>query len=210
MGSAGLVTDSATPPAVMDALTAIRARRSISRLVEPAPTDDELRLILEAGAVAPDHLELRPFRFVVLRGSAKEAFGAVLASAYESRCAAKNADPVVAALEKERTKLGRAPLVVIVGVRRADSDKVPFTEQLAAGAAAAENILVAATALGYGSMWRTGEPCYDQAVKQELGFRPDDEVLGFLYIGTPAEGKAKPPHLPDLDPLLIEWLPPGP
>ena len=193
----------------MDALDAIRARRSISRLVEPAPSDDELRTILESGAVAPDHLELRPWRFVVLRGDAKERFGKVLLAAYESRCAARGLEPQAAAQEKERTKLGRAPLVVVVGVRRIDHDKVPFGEQFAAGAAAAENMLVAATALGYGSMWRTGDPCYDDMVKAALGFGARDEVLGFLYIGTPAEGKAKPPRIPDLTGLVHEWSPVG-
>lgn len=193
----------------MDALEAIRARRSISRLVGPAPTEEELRLILESGAVAPDHLEVRPWRFVVLRGEAKDAFGAVLVDAYEARCAAKATEPHAAAVEKERTKLGRAPLVVVVGVHRVPHDKVPFKEMVAAGAAAAENMLLAATALGYGSMWRTGDPCYDDAVKAALGFAPDDELLGFLYIGTPAEGKAKPPHVPNLDGLVAEWAPPA-
>ncbi|MBV9666430.1 MAG: nitroreductase family protein, partial [Actinobacteria bacterium] len=68
-----------------DALEVIRARRSIGRLTEPAPSEEELRQILEAGAAAPDHGELMPWRFIVLRGDAKDAFGEVLVDAYVAR-----------------------------------------------------------------------------------------------------------------------------
>ena len=57
-----------------DALEVIRARRSIGRLTEPAPSDAELTQIFEAAVAAPDHGELRPWRFIVLRDAAKEAF----------------------------------------------------------------------------------------------------------------------------------------
>ena len=70
----------------MDALDVLFARRSIGRLTEPAPSPDELDTILRAAAAAPDHLELRPWRFVVLQGDAKVDFGKVLAAAYAARC----------------------------------------------------------------------------------------------------------------------------
>src|SRR4029077_1375135 len=97
-----------------DALEVIQARRSIGRLTEPAPSDDELRRILEAAAAAPDHGELRPWRFIILRGDAKDAFGEVLADAYLARVRAIGASPTDGQLKKERTKLGRAPIVVVV------------------------------------------------------------------------------------------------
>ena len=186
-----------------DALDAVFARRSVSRLTEPAPDDDQLRVILEAAAAAPDHGELRPFRFVVLRGAAKDAFGQVLVDAYRSRVP----DPQPAALEKERTRMDRAPLVIAVGAVRQDDKTIPWVEQRDAAVAAAENALVAATALGYASMWRTGDPCYDDAVKAALGFGPDDAVVAFLYVGTSAPGKEKPARRPDLAGLVTEWRP---
>jgi nitroreductase len=190
----------------MDALDAIFARRSVGRLVEPAPSDDHLRVLLSAAAAAPDHGELRPVRFVVLRGGAKDAFGAVLASAYQARCAAAGVEPDPAKLEKDRTKLGRAPLVVMVAAARQPSDKIPFEEQENAAAAAAENLLLAATALGYGSMWRTGPEAYDPDVKAALGLAADDAIVGFVYLGTPA-GEIKPARVPDLDGIVTDWKP---
>lgn len=177
-------------------------RRSISRLAQPGPSDDELRRMLTAAASAPDHGELRPWKFVVLRGEAKDRFGEeVFVPAYRARCP----DPAPTALEKERTKLGRAPVVVVVAAVRRPSDLIPWEEQFAAAAAAAQNLLLAATAEGYGSMWRTGDQAYDPQVKAALGLRDEDAVVGFVYLGTVPEGKEKPPRDPDLDGLVEYW-----
>ena len=192
----------------MNALDALFARRSIGRLTAPAPSPEEVATILRAAAAAPDHLELRPWRFVVLEGEPKVAFGAVLAEAYLARCEARGEEPHPAKEAKERTKLGRAPLVLIVcAVHKGDA--VPFIEQFASAAAAAQNALLAATALGYGSMWRTGDPAYDPNVAAALGLATTDAIVGFLYIGTPHEGGAKPPHNPQIDDLVYAWTTTG-
>lgn len=191
----------------MDAIDAMLARRSIGRLTEPAPTDDQLTEILEAGAAAPDHDCLRPWRFIVLRGEAKDAFGEVLAAAYLDRIRAAGGEPTDGQLRKERTKLGRAPVVVVVAAAHQHADHIPFIEQYAAAAAACQNILLASTALGFGSMWRTGDVAYDPSIKRALGLTEHDEVAGWLYIGTPADGSAKPPNEPTLDGLVTHWSP---
>lgn len=180
-------------------------RRSIGRLTEPAPTDEELHEMLRAAAAAPDHGELRPWRFIVLRGEGKDAFGAVLADAYLRRVEAAGGEPQPAKHEKERTKLGRAPVVVVVCAIHVHDDKIPWSDQVGSANAAAQNLLLAATALGFGSMWRTGDPVFDPYVKQALGLTEHDAVVGFVYLGTPHEGGEKPPHDPQLDGLVQEW-----
>jgi nitroreductase len=192
----------------MDAFEAILRRRSIGRLGEPAPAGDDLRRILEAAAAAPDHGELRPRKFVLLTGEAKDAFGQVLADAYLARIEALGAAPTEGQLTKERTKLGRAPLVVVVAAVHRHSDKIPWEEQFAAAAASAQNALVAATALGYGSMWRTGDAAHDTRVKKALGLGPHDAIVGFLYLGTPAESSQLELRRPELD--VVEHWQPGP
>lgn len=195
-----------------DALDVIFSRRSIGRLTEPAPGDDDLRTILRAGAAAPDHGELRPWRFVVLRGAAKDAFGEVLAAAYDKRCHVGSTEPIAAKREKERTKLGRAPLVVVVAVRReaaAANAKIPWDDVVGAGYAACENMLLATKALGFDGMWRTGEVCNDALIKGALGLDPHDVITGWLYLGTPHEGGDKPSKEAALDGLVTHWLPDG-
>ena len=195
----------------MDALDAIFARRSIGRLEPPAPTPDELELILRAAAAAPDHNVLRPLRMVVLAGGAKDAFGAVLADAYVARCNASvpAVAPVPAKVQKERTKLGRAPLVVVVAATDTTDGRLNYAEQEWAAAAAAQNAMLATTALGYGSMWRTGDPAFDPNVKRALGLRDTDTIIGFLYIGTVLAERRVEPNQPDLTGLVTHWAAPA-
>jgi nitroreductase len=191
----------------MDALEAIFVRRSIGRLEGPAPREDELDTMLRAAAAAPDHLSLRPLRLIVLAGSAKDDFGAVLAAAYRARCEAAGEEVVEAKLDKERTKLGRAPVVIVVAAAETTGARIPFIEQQLTAGAAAQNLMLAATALGYGSMWRTGEPAYDPSVKAALGLEEWDSIVGFVYIGSVAAGREATPNEPDLEGLVTTWAP---
>ena len=192
----------------MDALEAIFARRSIGRLEAPAPGPDALETILRAAAAAPDHNVLRPLRLIVLAGAAKEAFGEVLAEAYAARCRASGVPVVPAKLEKERTKLGRAPLVLVVAATDTTEGRIPFAEQEWTAAAAVQNAMLATTALGFGSMWRTGDPAFDPTVKRALSLSDADTICGFLYIGSVTPERRAEPNEPDLDGIVRTWMPP--
>src|SRR5438132_1411994 len=50
--------------------------------------------------------------------------------------------------------------------------------------APAHAMMLAAVALGFNAMWRTGGLAYDELVKRALGFGPTDAIVGFLYLGT--------------------------
>lgn len=183
----------------MDALEALTTRRSPAQLKDPAPDESALRAMLGAAVRAPDHGRLKPWRFIVLRGPARERFGQVLVDALKRR----QPDIAPQLLERERQKPLRAPLIVVVAARTVDPHKIPVLEQQVAAAAAAQNILVAAHAMGYGTFWRTGEPAYDPHVKEALGLAADDTIIGFIYIGTP--GLMPPLAAPELDGVVSEW-----
>lgn len=193
----------------VDVLTAIRQRRSISRLVDPGPDAEEMEAILRAATCAPDHGTLRPWRFVVLVGEAKDAFGPMLAAATEAEYLDRGVEPEAAKIEKDRHKMERAPLMVAVACEYSASEKVPRREQFAAAAAAVQNACLAATALGYGSMWRTGPNASNPHVKSALGLTDGCDIVGFLYLGTIAEDKAKVPNQGSLDGVVTWWEPPA-
>ena len=164
----------------MQAIDLLLQRRSAKTLTEPGPDEGALELLLASAARAPDHGRLRPWRFVVIRGAARERFGAMLAAHLQR--ARPQSSPE--ALERERLKAFRSPLIIVVAAVRDARASVPMIEQVLCAGAAAQNILLAARALGFNGVWKTGAAAYDETVKRELGFEPADALVGFLYLGT--------------------------
>jgi len=191
----------------VDALDAIASRRSISRLSAPAPGEAELETILRAATCAPDHGTLRPWRFVVLEGEGKDAFGPVLAAATVAEYRDRGVEPEPAKVEKDLHKMDRAPLLIVVACAYQPSAKIPREEQFGAVVAAVQNACLAATALGFGSMWRTGPNATNPHVKAALGLAPEDAIVGFLYLGTIDDDKAKEPNPGSLDGVVTRWSP---
>jgi nitroreductase len=187
----------------MDALTALTTRVSPARLAEPAPEGTALESILNAGLRAADHGKLRPWKFLLIRGEARSRLGEVMAEALRKR------DPATEErfLKAEKEKPLRAPLMIVVAAAVQDNPKIPQIEQIVSAGAAAQNMLVAAHALGFGGFWRTGGPAYDEHVKHALGLKPDDTVVGFLYLGKVAT--AGPPKAPDPTGVVAEWTGPA-
>jgi len=187
----------------MDALAALSTRHSIAPpfLTGPGPDAAMLAEILAAGASAPDHGRLRPWRFIVIRGDARERLGEVFAGALMKR----QPDAPAEALEQERNRPLRAPVVIAV-VARVDPQhpKIPEFEQILSTGAAVENILLAAHAQGFGAKWLTGANAYDDHVKAALGLAGNDRLAGFVHLGT-VDGK--PPQVPHADArdLTVEW-----
>jgi nitroreductase len=163
----------------MDVLSAIELRASAARLNEPGPAPDKLEQILHAGLHAPDHGRLSPWRFVVIEGDARKRFGQFLADRLRTKDPGASSD----SLEKEAAKPLRAPTIVTVAAAITQG-KIPEIEQVLAVGAGVQNMLLAAGALGFAAMWKTGEPAYDPAVKQFLGLDAGDHIVAFLYLGT--------------------------
>ena len=184
----------------MDAMELLLGRESATKLAPPGPDQAELDAILGSAIRAPDHGRLRPWRFVVIPEQTRERFGAVLADCL------RRAEPGASAemLQRERDKALRAPLIVVVAARVQRGHKIPEIEQLASTAAAAEHIMLAARAKGFGAMWKTGAAAYDATVKQALGLDAQDEVIGFLYLGTQV-GAGSPAARPAVADLVSVW-----
>jgi len=164
----------------MQAINALLQRRSAKILTDPGPDEGALELILESAVRAPDHGRLRPWRFIVIQGSGRNAFGTHLAEHLRR----SNPSATQDALQRESQKASRAPLIIVVAAICNPTVKIPVIEQVLSAGAAAQNIMLAAFALGFNAMWKTGGAAYDDTVKKALGLEPKDAIVGFLYIGT--------------------------
>ncbi|WP_373085157.1 nitroreductase [Sneathiella sp.] len=173
----------------MDAIEALTTRKSVAMLTEPGPSGDELAILMQAAVRAPDHCHLRPWRFLVIKGEAREALGDIFMEAQRRR----EPEATEAALMKTRSKPLRAPLIIVVVAKiEIDNPKVPPIEQILSAGAAAQNIMNAAHAMGYGGIWRSGKPCFDEYVRTSLGAGANDQIVGFLYLGTAARAPILP------------------
>jgi nitroreductase len=165
----------------MDLFEAIETRSSAGRLVAPGPDGAQLDRIVAAAACAPDHGRLKPWRLLVLDDPGKRRYADAVMSARARRLP----EPTAEQLRIEGEKIWRSPTVVVIGcaVQR-DNPKVPEIEQLLSVGAAAQNLFLAAHALGFGVMWKTGWPAYDDEVKAAVGLRPQDHIVGVMHLGT--------------------------
>lgn len=155
----------------MNTIEAILARRSIRRFTAEEVSTEEERILLEAAFAAPSSSNARPWHFVVVR---------------ERETRAR-----LAGVHQWSSLLARAPLVIAV-LGRADA-----TAWVEDGAAATENVLLAATALGLGACWvgiweNRPKPHPDEvATLAILGTTPADyRCLCLIGVGHPADRKA--------------------
>jgi nitroreductase len=157
----------------MDALTAILTRRSI-RNYTPRPVPEEtVKLLLAAAMSAPSAFNERAAEFVVVNDS--KLLGEI------------------AQINPNALQLKRATVAIVVcGNQEREKFRDKGYWQLD-GAVAAENILVAAHALGLGAVWTAIYPYPDRipAVQKLLNLPGHVIPLTVIPIGYPAEQKPK-------------------
>ena len=98
--------------------------------------------------------------------------------------------------EKYKNAPYRAPMIIILVNTSKEHPKVPIIEQKLSTAASAQNILLSLHALGYSGIWRTGKFAFNPFISSKLGLNDNQEILGYLYVGTP-DGKNK--KIPSLE-----------
>jgi nitroreductase len=165
----------------MDMFEAIHNRHSQGKVKQDPVPRKLIEKLLSAAVQAPNHYKVRPWRFVVLTGMARNRLGDVMAASQRDR----QPDFPPEAFDKTQALPLRAPVLVAVGVDKPSEEKVLEIENLCATAAACQNLLLAAQAEGLAVKWRTGEWARDSKVKEFLGFAPDQHLIAFLYIGYP-------------------------
>lgn len=184
----------------MEVFEAIRGRYSEGKVKSDPVPRELIEKLLDAAVQAPNHYKVRPWRFVVLTGEGRNKLGDAMAASQQER----HPEFMQGVFDKTRALPLRAPVIVAVGVDKPGEAKVLEIENVCAAAAAVENLLLAAHALGLGAKWRTGEWARDAKVKEFLGFETDQHVIGFIYIGYP-EFVAELPSRPSFEDRTI-WM----
>ena len=174
----------------MSPLDALLSRVSVPRVVEPGVSVEELDLVLRAGLRACDHGRLKPYRFILLEGEARERLGDAMSDYLHGDLE----DVSEEAIEAAKNKALRAPTLLSVIFCPKDNEKIPESEQLITAGCAAQLIVTAAHMIGLGAMWRTGNASYSGEVSRMLGLDENEQVVAMIFLGRPAANLPSPPE----------------
>ena len=153
-------------------LDLIRKRRTIRRFTEDNISEEQVDTLLEMAMCAPNRLNGQPWHFVVIRD--------------------KELQKQIADTYQVRPYVEQAPVVIAIGANPAES-----ATWMMDISAAAENLLLAATAVGLGGAWfgAPGTVLWQQTedlLREALSVPPHIRIPTMLAIGHPAE--EPPPH----------------
>jgi nitroreductase len=168
----------------MDVLEAIRTRRTV-KSYGPEPVEREvLERVLEAARWAPNHRLTEPWRFRVLGPQSLAALKVVAGEG--------------------GGKLDMSPTVLVASFVPS-ALPAHAVEDEHASAAAIYAVLLAATAEGLASFWRTPAFVTSEAGRAAIGLPDAERVLGIVCLG-PLDGDApEPPARGGLD-EYVTWL----
>jgi nitroreductase len=157
--------------------------------------------MVAAAIAAPDHGGHRPWRFIHVDDASRGLLGDLFAAG--ARIQDGGADP--GEVERQRQKALAAPTLLVACARLDHDDpKVPVSEQLVSAGAGVGYLLLAAHAMGYGAMILSGRKTRDPTVRAGLGLAADEEIIGFIHIGTECEAAAPKPR-PPANEFLRGW-----
>ena len=197
---------SLSSPTNQSTIDLLLTRRSVlaKDMIPPGPSDEELQTILRCGLRVPDHSRAEAWRVQVLDKAAQEALGDFCAELFQREH--PEANEVLVELERQRSQRSPTLLVVTFHVNEQKLKKIPEVEQLLSCAALCQNILVAATAMGYRSQWLTGWPAYHPEVIRYLGHHACTQIVAFIHIGSVATPPNERPR-PEYDNIVSMWHP---
>jgi nitroreductase len=163
----------------VDVFEAINKRRSTRRYKSENVSEEQVKKLLEAAIMAPSAGNTQPWDFVVIRDEAQKK--ALAKAALGQMFVASAPVVIVVCADKPRTA-------------RVYGDRGTELYCLQDTAAASQNILLSATAMGLAGCWVGA--FNDNAVSNVLGLPSYVRPVAILPIGVPGESPRMPPRAP--------------
>jgi F420 biosynthesis protein FbiB-like protein len=189
----------------MDTFRAIATRRSIRRFTKDPLPREVVERILAATVQAPSAKNYQPWRFVVLEGEHHDRLATMM---LEAATSLKAQGVNIGSLEGTARAMLGAPLTVVV-FNTAPPPEVPaeahddwhwVMAQSTGGAI--QTMLLAAQALGVGSLWICDILYVSSAVREWLG-HPHDPIVAAVTLGYADEAPKPRPRRPWQE--VTEW-----
>jgi nitroreductase len=187
--------------ALCDVLIHHRQHIAPKHLAKPGPDEATLRAILAAGAAAPDHRQLRPWRFLVLGPAARLRLSQVFVDALLAR------HPEASAQERDEARekaLRGAVLLLAIADLRADHPQVAPAERLVSLGCVIQNLLLAAQARGFGSGLSSGRSMGSPEMRAAFELADGEHAVCFITLGTPR--RSRPMRLRPAVDDFVRWV----
>jgi nitroreductase len=192
----------------MDFFDVVTTQRAMRRLKPDPIPDAALRQIMDAAICAPSGGNRQGWSFLVIRDPAKrarlgelyrEAWGELMKVPYYAAASKEPPDSpagkMLASARHLGEHLGEAPVLILACIAL-DPDIKPTVTTGASIYPAAQNIMLAARALGIGSCVTTIHKFRDVQVKELLGIPADVETAALIPLGYPLGKFGRPPRRP--------------
>lgn len=164
-------------------LEAMASRRSHSakRLAGPGPTEIQIERIFGSASSAPDHGNETPWRFVLIQENKRHLLGEAFANALHER----DNNASYGDLEKAKKKAFNSPLLALAVCKQDEnSGGTKNSERLISLGCAIQNILISATALGFGSGLTSGKAMTSSSLRNLFRINENEVCICFINIGT--------------------------
>ena len=184
----------------MNPLELLLSRKSHNKLVAAAPNKLQLENMLSAALRAPDHAQLRPWRYRIYQGDALVKLG----NKFLAASLMSDSELLLEKQNRIKAKPLRAPMVIVASVVIKEHPKVPKVEQILSAGASVQNLLMAAHFQDIGAIWRTGELAFNRDLMDMLGIEKNEEIVGFIYLGTEEGQKTPVPQINQSD--FVKWM----
>lgn len=161
----------------------IQDRRSVKpqgyngKVIDPSA----INKLIQAANWAPTHGLTEPWRFIIFDGKGIGRFCQDHADLYKA-----NTEPerfIQASYDKLKNQGNSASHIIAVFSKRGPKNNITELEEICATAAAVQNMLLAAEAMGIASFWSTGGQTLKPAMKQYFQLKEEDQMIGLIYLG---------------------------
>ena len=175
----------------MNVSKAIHERRSVKAFSQKRhPTPDLIEKIIEAATWAPTHHMNQAWRFDVFKGKGLLKLAELDAQIHLDELPEETSEATkTAIIERRCAKMMQYPFVIIVSIPKLRDRKSSYIEEIAAGAAAIQNMLLAAHEEGLATFWSTGKLARNEKTKTFLDLAKDEAIIGVIRVGYPESEK---------------------
>ncbi len=188
----------------MDFFEVVYRRRSVRRYKpEPVPIED-IKKMIEIASLAPSAHNLKPWRFIIVYN--REIIKNIVEAVHKSVNAVVSSKNVPKDLAQKYERLRYyftfyidAPVIIVICGEKVitpsrEAVRLAFPEKSSASpvnsieqsiSAATENLILTATALGYGSCWTTGPLVASDDIKKILNVPDNQDIYAIIPLGKP-------------------------